>query len=367
MFGEIRSTWLLNSSIDLFISSLRNITLMRTLTDAQRLKFHLLASGIRVPDAREYLVSNNGGRNLTPADFASTTGLILRLEDDVWVNAPIVDFNPNFVSESPFQLDFSQGALVVRGQGLESAARFWLSPRYHDGSAADSSSSMSRYVFTHGDRVRLSPVRGCAMACKFCNIPYEDTRYGTKPLDEMVKAVAYALHDDIQPAHHVLISGGTPKPGDIEYLQKVYSTLLKTFPDVEVDIMMAPVRGLFDYRELADLGLHQLSINLELFDPSSARRLMPHKYRQGSDLYLGAIAEASSVMGPGRVRSMLMVGLEPIEQTMSGVEAIAERGGVPVLSPFRPDPSTPLRDVRAPSSAGIGRSISGRRINWLTR
>ena len=39
-----------------------------------------------------------------------------------------------------------------------------------------------------------------------------------------------------------------------------------------------------------------------------------------------------------------------MEATLDGVAAIAERGGVPVLSPFRPDPATPLRD-RKPSGA----------------
>jgi hypothetical protein len=47
-------------------------------------------------------------------------------------------------------------------------------------------------------------------------------------------------------------------------------------------------------------------------------------------------------MGPGRVRSLLLVGLEPAEDTLRGVEALAQRGCEPVLSPFRPDPSTPL-------------------------
>jgi hypothetical protein len=47
---------------------------------------------------------------------------------------------------------------------------------------------------------------------------------------------------------------------------------------------------------------------------------------------------------------MLMVGLEPVESTLEGVEAILERGCVPVLSPFRPDPATPMRDSRPPSA-----------------
>jgi hypothetical protein len=47
---------------------------------------------------------------------------------------------------------------------------------------------------------------------------------------------------------------------------------------------------------------------------------------------------------------MLMLGIEPIEDTLEGVEAIASLGCVPVLSPFRPDPSTPLRDWPVPTA-----------------
>ena len=47
---------------------------------------------------------------------------------------------------------------------------------------------------------------------------------------------------------------------------------------------------------------------------------------------------------------MLLVGLEPVDDTLAGVEAIASSGCVPVLSPFRPDGSTPLKDHPAPSA-----------------
>jgi hypothetical protein len=50
-----------------------------------------------------------------------------------------------------------------------------------------------------------------------------------------------------------------------------------------------------------------------------------------------------------------MVGLEPIESTLEGVAAIARRGAVPVLSPFRPDPSTPLRNFPPPTADDLER------------
>lgn len=319
--------------------------------DARALKFRLLERGLSLtPAAAERLDRENDHRDLTPADYASTSGLILRLEDDVWVNAPIREHNPNFVDTTPpFVLDTGPDGFFVAGEGLQSAASFWVPPEYH-GASAPGGQPWNNYVFTHGDRVRLAPVVGCAMACKFCNIPYEDP-YATKPIGLMVDALRTALDDPRQPAQHVLISGGTPRPEHVGYLRDVYRTVLTTFTDVPVDIMMVPVDGLIDVRELRDLGVHELSINIEVHDRERARTLMPQKHRYGLDNYLRFIADAAAALGPSKVRSMLMVGLEPLEETIAGVQAVLDAGGVPVLSPFRPDPATPLRHQRMLSAA----------------
>jgi hypothetical protein len=317
---------------------------MADFTEAQRLKFQALAGGIRISnDASVHLAQANRHRPLTPADYASTTGVILLLEDDVWVNAPVSEYNPNFVENPLLTLGMEGPNVILQGGGLASRARVWLPPEYH-GELAPNGQSWNYFVITHGDRARLAPIGGCAMACKFCNIPYEDP-YQVKPLELLVEATRRALEDSLQPARHVLISGGTPKLEDVHYLSDVYATILQRFPEVEIDIMMAPVEGVLNLPQLRDLGIHELSINLEVFDRQRARTLMPHKYRQGLEHYLRFIEQAASVLGPGRVRSMLMVGLEEPEMTLEGVKAIVDAGAVPVLSPFRPDPSTPLRDI----------------------
>ncbi len=322
-----------------------------TLSVAQRLKFQLLAEGIEISrPARQALREATRHSDLTPADYASTTGLILQLDDDVWVNAPINDYNPNFVSGSRFVLDHGADGLCVHGAGLSSLARFWPPPRYHG--HAERFGPLNNFVVTHGDRARLSPVRGCAMTCTFCNIPYDDPIdvYGTKPIDALLEAARIAVSDERQPAHHMLISGGTPKRPDFDFMQELYRRVLLEFPGIPVDIMMVPLPGLFDLPLLDKLGLNEISINIEVFSEASAKQVMRNKYNQGLTFYLDFIEHAAEVLGRGRVRSMLMVGLEPMEMTLAGVAAIAERGGVPVLSPFRPDPATPLRD-RKPSSA----------------
>lgn len=328
------------------------ITVSSTLTAAERLKFRLLADGLSIgPSAMSLLLELNDNRQLTPADFASTSGVILRLADDVWVNAPIPQYNANFLHAPPFALDREGDGFVVHGDSLESPAEFWLAPAYH-GTLNPEGRPYNNYVFTHADRVRLSPIQGCAMRCQFCNVSYED-RYATKSIDEMMDAVGRAFADPVQPAQHILISGGTPTRKDIPYLQAVYERAFGEFRLVDIDIMMVPVEGLLDVQRLRTLGVHELSINIELYDRARASAIMRHKYLQGLEHYLDFIAKASAVLGPGRVRSMLMVGLESIEDTLAGVRAILDRGGIPVLSAFRPDPATPLRNLPPPSARDL--------------
>jgi uncharacterized radical SAM superfamily protein len=187
------------------------------------------------------------------------------------------------------------------------------------------------------------------MVCKFCNIPYED-RYSTKPIDAMLEALRAAINDPTQPAHHILISGGTPHEKDFEFLQETYRQVLKEFNDFPVDIMMVPVDGLLDVEELASLGVNELSINIEIINEELAHRYMRQKLQHGLDHYLRFIEKATQILGERRVRSMLMVGLEPVEDTLTGVRLILEAGGVPVLSPFRPDPVTPLSEHPPPTA-----------------
>lgn len=336
------------------------------LSAAERLKFGLCAEGLEVSAAAtRYLNGINGDRPLTPADYASTSGLILRLENDVWINAPISLHNPNFVADPPFQLDLDAQGLLVRGCGLESRAWMWLPPAYH-GQKNQWGEDYSAFAFTHADRVRISPIGGCALACTFCDLPYEFS-YRRKRLERLVDAVERARADPLQPARHVLISGGTPRPEDYGYLTEVYETVLGEFTDLPIDIMMAPMKDLLDVRRLDRLGVHELSINLEVWGDKIGRRVMPKKHAQGRDFYLDFIGKAAEILGEGRVRSMLIAGLEPIEATLEAIEALVQRGAVPVLSPFRPDPITPLRHLRPPTAAFLedlylrARDIAARR------
>jgi hypothetical protein len=312
-------------------------------------KLTLLADGLVVaPGAVAHLDEAARGRDLQTHDYASTSGVILRLGKDVWVNAPTQALNANFVSDGAVELLATGDGLVVRGPWGDIDAAVWLPPAYHE-RRTSAGTPFRSYGITHADRVRVSPIEGCAFTCTFCDLPYE-FRYRAKDVDGIVETVRAGLADEWQPAAHVLISGGTPRPEDYSYVRDCYEAVLESFPGVPVDIMMVPLTEVLDLSRLAGLGLREVSINIEVWDEGVARRVMPRKHKQGRDHYLDFLEHGAEVLGGERVRSMLMVGLEPMESTLEGVAAIAERGCVPVLSPFRPDPLTPLRDWTPPNA-----------------
>lgn len=332
---------------------------MLGMTPSQTAKFELLAHGLHVgSDAEAFINERHGKRPLTLADYASTSGVTLVMEDDVWVNAPIVQHNANMVVAPAYELAMAGDRLALRGinNRVEIPVRFVPVPAYHDQGNAHGE-RFTEYVNTHADRARISPVTGCAMRCKFCDIPYRE-KYETRSIVRLIEAAARAFDDPIQPAQHLLISGGTPAKKDYEYLQRLYRSVTSAFEGIDVDIMMVPSPEIVKIDELAEVGVNELSLNIEIWDEERAAYIIPEKARQSRNAQIDFIAEAVDRFGSGRVRSILMVGLEDVESTLEGVAALASVGCVPVLSPFRPDPHTELASAPAPTVETMVRAFS---------
>ena len=196
---------------------------------AEELKFQILASGISIDRrALTHIEATNGNRVLTPADYASTSGVILRLDGDVWVNAPIATYNPNFVNSPPFTLTMGTNGLLLVGGKRAVDAEFWLPPEYH-GRSNTQGKPHAIYAFTHGDRVRIAPITGCAFTCKFCNLPY-DFRYRRKDRRGTRRGGRSCEDGSRAAAHTLLISGGTPRPEHYGFLHEVYEAVIESFP-----------------------------------------------------------------------------------------------------------------------------------------
>lgn len=318
------------------------------LTYQERLKLQILAHGIRIHPEAERLWREKFSGPLTLAEYASTSGVCLHTADKIWINAPFLEA---FTHQAEAELVCQGLEFFVRSHGKDTPVTPTPVPSYHDQHFTDEKGTRpyTNVGVTHTDRCRVSPIEGCSWVCTFCDL-YIDYAYQQKRLQDMIDVVKIAKNDPLAPARHVLVSGGTPKPEHEAWIDEVYVTLAAE-AGMPVDVMMPPRKDMTYPAMLKRAGVNMMSVNLEIYDQRQARRITPNKARVfGLDYYLDYIERAVQEFGVGFVQSLILVGtsIESTESTLAGVRALAQRGCMPVLSPFRPDPTTPMGKANMP-------------------
>ncbi|MEW6408312.1 MAG: radical SAM protein, partial [Patescibacteria group bacterium] len=309
------------------------------LNKLELLKIDLMAHGMGVSERAKQDLTQDGKIPLSLFEYATTSGIPLRIQDsDIYVNSP---FAEDFCKGANWQLDSRDREFFIVKGGEEQRVEPVSLPSYFN-------TRWSQFAMSHTDRVRISPIAGCSFSCEFCDLS-RTPEYQKKSVENLIESVRVALNDPVLPARHVLISGGNPKPQDESYMDEVYERVTKAF-DVPVDIMMVTRRDVSYVDKLYSWGVNELSVNLELFNPQIADRMIVGKNKIGREGYFRFLERAVEVYGRNKVRSILLVGLEPLEDTLRGVEALAQRGVSPVLSPFRPSPKTPLAHLSPPTA-----------------
>ena len=308
-------------------------------------KIHCLASGIGLSaNALTALAQERDGKPIAFSEFPTTGGLTFALDGAGYVNAP---FTGAFSVAPTFTVDHNGSSFLLRSENLKQQFTIKVLP-LPSFIGTDGSRPFGAAMITHADRVRLSPVNGCAYSCGFSDLHY--SAYEIFGKDTLLEALHVAIRDPVLPARHALISGGTPKIKDQQRLDEIYEYILSQSP-IPVDVMVAPrLQDAGFIKRLFDWGTYGFAINIELFG-ESRREIVPQKAALGLRPYSKAIEEAVALTGGnGRVRSLLVVGLEPRELTLRGVKWLAERGCNPVLSPFRPATGTSLEKHPIPSA-----------------
>ncbi len=317
----------------------------RELSPHQQLKISCLSRGIRVTREAEQRLSEGGKVPLTIHEYATTGGVTLEFEGGIFVNAP---FDEWFCDEPEATLAVNETTdnYEVHYSGECFPTHVLPLPGYL-GVRDSAGRAVKDAVMSHADRARLSPVGGCSFKCKFCDSSTV-SGYHPKPLDQLREALMVAQMDNRLPVRHAVISGGTPTRLDYGYYDEVCESIIRNAV-LPIDVMLWP-RPDDIVSRLANWGAFGFALNIEVFDDSVARRLIPQKRQFGLDLYAKGIQRAvERTGGKGRVRSLILVGLEPLEITLKGVEFLAALGCDPTLSPFRPAPGTLLQQTRPPS------------------
>jgi hypothetical protein len=313
------------------LSSLKGDSIAAHTPAPIRLKAGLLCHGIKASEKVRKLYAWQN-----PHDDRKTgnVGLHLELPGPTHVLATL---SHHFNLDSPFSLEGECGDWRVTGlvngpipikpvemkswyQLLTSSGRYMASVLLHEGQSYLHQEYAGCDYFSDG------------IQCQFCGAGKE---WKIATPEEVAETVAAALRTC--PEYHVCLGGGTRMPlqRNVAYFLECVRLIRRNNPTVPIWVEMAPPE-ISDIGRLIDAGATSFGFNLEFWNQNLRKHFCPGKSSIAKQHYLDAFAFVADRLGPNRVGSCLIVGLEPEESSIEGAEQLCRLGVQPCILPFKP-------------------------------
>lgn len=320
-----------------------NIPLKNT-EDVISLKISLLTQGVIVSaEAAQYISET------TSIKDATFNAIDVKILNDLKVNCPV---NIPFSDITPFHIVYDK----------LNNLRLYYDEDYISDIAVDTNENLlermtqsgmpySSIGFKTNDRVRIRHTSVCdfklnGQSCSFC----ESKHMKKMPFsDDDIFEVIDAYEKEVTFRHYLI--GGASQKREVEPIRiKKIIQHIRKISSKPIYLMSLPPENLSHIYDYYQLGLNEIAFNLEIFDRKIASRIMPGKGKIPLEQYLNALTESVKYFGrTGNVRSMLIIGLEPENSLLKGVETLSSIGVSPMLSVFRPMPMTTMKQIVPPS------------------
>jgi uncharacterized radical SAM superfamily protein len=292
------------------------------------LKLQLLYHGIRA------------GEGL-PSPLTNPFGLVhLVLPDGVPVS---VHRNDNG-GESPFTLRKEGERYYLDMDGKERVPVRWTPPLKSYQQKVSSGLLVSDILTVHGDFIAVHPSHACrfglaGLSCRYCGSSKELSQHPPFTPRDLVEAVTIILKE--KRCDVVALSSGRveTEDGGVAKLAKWVAEIRKHLNIlISLDVVPPATNDWID--QTYAIGVDALYYDSDFFNPNDEARkdFQKHKTRQ-----LEALEYAAKIFPKGAVLSHLVVGLEPVEETLKSIDLLIDRRVVPVLAYFPPYGGSKLR------------------------
>ena len=323
--------------------------------NACELEIDLFCRGLRVAPLTGTLDDARGVRR-TRAGLGSGLELVLptgsRMKPEIWMNAPV---NEPFARESPYVLyPRCHGPVIVdERHGYEYDARLPRQPRWYD-QTTSRGTPMSRIGVLQGTYlgIYVNPVCefwNSGLHCRFCTTGENvgGAEGSAKTIEDVVETCRAARQESGITFVH--LNGGFQGGQALEFVQP-FVRAIKEQVGLLVGVQLAPERIMSRYDRLIAAGVDHLSFCVELIDPAWFAKVCPGKARSlGQELFFDAMTYCTRRMPRGAVSGELIAGIEPIANTIQGIERIARAGAFPTVCIFRPTAGSSMSDWPSPA------------------
>jgi hypothetical protein len=323
--------------------------------NACELEIDLFCRGLRIPSG----LSLQGARGVSRTRAGLGSGLELtiptgsRLKPRLWMNAPVVE---PFVAASPYLLEGAPGHYAVRNTVAGDTYRVDLPPEpawYQRFTSRDV--LMSQVGVLQGTYLGIYLNAVCAywqarpaLNCRFCttgkNVGHAELAH--KSVEDVVETCWAAKEESGITFVH--FNGGYQGRHALEAVRP-YLTAVKEEVGLLVGVQLTPDRDFSLYDRLFDLGVDHLSFCVELLDPEWFARICPGKSRTlGQRLFFEAMEYCAGRLRKGAVSGEIIAGIEPIANTIGGIERVVSAGAFPTVCIFRPTVGSDMADWPSP-------------------
>lgn len=273
-----------------------------------------------------------------------------------------VRYNP----ESKFTVDVSGEAIILQKNGKEICEVRWPNrPDFYD-KHIRSGELMKKVASMRGDcGLRVCFDNACTYfskkeQCKFCNIVparqrNRDHVVTIKEADDVFDCVKEAIIDN-PVCSHLAMTAGAAKDDGLGNLPEILEKLKplleqKYFPIVTA---ITATRNKEETEYLCSTGISSVAFNIEIWDKDLFEIICPGKNKRvGRTRWIESLFEARDLLKPARALTSFVVGLEPKESLLEGIEYFSSNGVWPIMSPFIPMVGTEYEGKKSPDADWI--------------
>jgi len=337
------------------------------------LKIELMLKGIRVDG--KVLQKANLDKCRDVANI--TCGLDIILPHKTWVTVPYAE---DFVNDSPYELIEKEGNFFISNGNESLKVSVVSTPKFYR-LKTTSGVQLSKIGLVHGGYVAITPATQCDffnkdIECRYCagNLDIKKGKASVYTVEDVLETVEAAYKEGKAEIVYLSIGFSETPDGGVEFLKPYIKAIKKHFNTLIAVEALPPQQNKW-IDETYAIGADSVLYNLEIFDPKLFEDICPGRAALiGRKRYLDALQYAATIFPNGTVASHLIVGLEPIESTVAGIDFFTSIGVVPILPLYKPSAGAkllqykmPSTDVIAPVYGYLYRAVTANKINtsWV--
>ncbi len=307
--------------------------------DIKKVKYELLCYGVNCSLEVFELIK---AINPYASSNKSVHSAFFLLDDALIVNTPI---NESYTSNSPYNIRTDLNKFVLFKNNKEICNLSVIKPPKWYEKRTSNNTKMYDVLSVHNKNVlALTHYTNCyylniGKRCLYCSvqkskIPQISDLEIRK--QDIVETLLEALKENKD--YSLALSEGVKNRDDCGaiYFSSILHKISESDILIKSSVELAPPTKEIYIDMLRSSGATSIIMNMEFYDEEIRKKYCPGKGEISTRRYFDALSYAVKIFGKGNVASVLIVGVEPKENTIACAKLLMDLGVLPVIVPFKP-------------------------------